>query len=200
MDHNQGNILKVPFQNSFFSLFFTGVFLLSFFHCAANTYELPPPNQNENLVLVATEEPQEEPQNEDNYQLVRQVVLQIYEAIQREDWQTVYENISLETRLLFDTFSPYDGAQALASGVFNVDGLIYQFDPATILLPENPTYFSDDPPEGTEEFESLYRKDIFISTNSGEIFHIICIKEGERWLLHSPEIPMDQLLNSPQIE
>ena len=172
------------------------VLLTAAFGCGAHTYELPPPPAEAETATAVLNPAEEAELSDEHYQQSRRAILHAYEAAGQEQWDDLYDLLSMETRVLFDTFGQGAGGEAIGTGVFLVDGIPYYYDPTTLILPADPIGFADEA-EGMEEFESAHRKDLFVTTATGAIVRLICIEEGERWLIHMPEIPMSQLSTQP---
>ncbi|MCB9531085.1 MAG: hypothetical protein H6698_01550 [Myxococcales bacterium] len=154
-------------------------------------YRLPDPPPREAWAHVEIDPSAARVQSDEAFTAARRVLVSLYEAAGAGEWATFAEGLSAETRVTLGGGNAANAESALAAGRVTVGGREWAFEPIGLLLPPNPTGFSDTR-AGEHEEESARRKEVFVESGD-EARRVVMIWEGDAWRVHVPRLRTSDL-------
>jgi hypothetical protein len=153
--------------------------------CGPGLYDLPGPPASHEWKSVSLDPAQEQRQAEQRYLASRQAALKLYQALNEEDWETVWSMLSSETQNFLNFSAPdKDGKASLSRGRLVLpDGSNFDFDALDLLMIKDMSRLEDQY-EGMEEAETEGRKELFALSADGSVNKVVFIYETGAWRVH----------------
>ena len=153
--------------------------------CGLGLYELPDPTPESEWASISLDPAEEERQAQRRYIAARQAALELYQALNEEDWESAWAMMSSETQDFLKFGSPNkDGKETLSSGRLVLpDGTPVEFDPVDLFMIKDMRRLEDEH-QGSAEAETEGRKELFAHSSDGRVNKVILIYEIGRWRVH----------------
>ena len=161
------------------------VVMMALTACGPSLYDLPAPPAQAQWKSVSLDPAAEERQAQLRYLAARQAALSLYQALNEEDWETVWSMMSSETQNFLNFSAPdKNGKGTLAAGRLVLpDGSAVEFDALDLLMIKDMSRLEDEH-QGMSEAETEGRKELFAHSADGRVNKIIFIYETGGWRLH----------------
>ncbi len=154
--------------------------------CGPGLYDLPVPPPPHSWVAVSLDPAQEDRNDEQRTLDARGAVLELYQALNEEDWGQAWDRLSTETQnfLAFGSATK-DGRDALAQGrLIAPDGVAVEIDPVDLFVVRDMTRLDDDLNGTPDATETANRKEFHATGEDGQIHKIVVIYEIGQWRIH----------------
>lgn len=157
--------------------------------CGLGLYDLPQPPPRETWTTVSLVPGQDDKDAAARYIEARGAILRLYQALNEKNWDVAWTLLSSETQEMLNFGSPDgEGERALELGTITFPGgETVSFDPVALFVGVDLQTLAD-VHEGSEEAETVNRKEIFATTRAQKVKRIVVIFEMGEWKVHRTKI------------